>query len=129
MSCVQTCLQCRGHRRISYAPLLIIRNYPFHVFRFDRPVLVVSLSCEVTMVVLVWMLMSLTIVTGEKIGKKIHTNVWTIFCFEDVGKKSCHHLMVYGADFANCNGEYVLSNTTVSWATDKPVYKHLTRNR
>ena len=76
---MQTRLQCRGHRKISYAPLLIVQNYPFHVFRFDRPVLVVSLSCEVIMLVLVLMLMSLTIVNGEKIGKKTHRNVLTVF--------------------------------------------------
>ena len=82
-----------------------------------------------TRVVLVWMMMRLTILKGEKTGKKIHSNLLTFICFEDVGEKMCNHLMVYGADFADCNGEYVLSNTTVSWARDKPVYKHVAKNR
>ena len=41
----------------------------------------------------------------------------------------CPRLVVYGADFANCNGEYVLSNLTVGWAPHRPVYKHVGKNR
>jgi len=47
----------------------------------------------------------------------------------DGSKITCPRLMVYGADFANCNGEYVLSNSTVSWASLRPVYKHTVKNR
>ena len=41
----------------------------------------------------------------------------------------CHHLLVQGADKADCNGEYFLSNASVSWAPNKPVYKHVGKDR
>ena len=37
--------------------------------------------------------------------------------------------MVYGADFANCNGEYRLSNATVGWAPLRPVYRHIVKHK
>ena len=42
---------------------------------------------------------------------------------------SCKRLMVQHADLADCNGEYALSNTSVSWAPSKPVYWHVSKDR
>ena len=51
------------------------------------------------------------------------------YLFTDQAEPACRRLVVYRADFASCNGEYVLSNTTVSWAPLRPVYKHEGKNR
>ena len=40
-----------------------------------------------------------------------------------------HHLRVNFPDHGWCNGEYAISNKHVRWAPDKPVYKHLHKNR
>ena len=38
--------------------------------------------------------------------------------------------MVSGASYANCDGQYEYTkDQVVSWAPDKPVYKHVTKNR
>ena len=50
-------------------------------------------------------------------------------CFVDIVEPSCHHLIVHNADRADCNGEYALSNKSVNWAPDKPVYRHVYKNR
>ena len=41
----------------------------------------------------------------------------------------CPDIKVSQADYANCNGVFSLTNTSVTWAPDRPVYKHRTRNR
>ena len=41
----------------------------------------------------------------------------------------CPDIRVSQADYANCNGVFSLTNTSVTWAPDRPVYKHRTRNR
>ena len=64
-----------------------------------------------SMRVLVWRMMSLAMVTGED------------------AEQSCTHLVVSGADFADCNGEYLLSTASVSWAPLRPVYRHVLKNR
>ena len=38
-------------------------------------------------------------------------------------------LSVTNADWANSNGEYMVVNMVVEWAPDRPVYKHIHRNR
>ena len=83
----------------------------------------------VMMVVLVLIMMSMVIAAGDKSGKKIYSSCNPDYYFEEGSATSCHHLLVHGANFANCNGEYCLSNTSVSWAPDKPVYKHVGKDR
>ena len=63
----------------------------------------------VMIVVLAMIMTSSAIMAGDEIG--------------------CHHLLVHGADKADCNGEYFLSNASVSWAPNKPVYKHVGKDR
>ena len=33
------------------------------------------------------------------------------------------------SEYANCNGEYEESTVEVSWATERPVYKHTSKDR
>ena len=43
---------------------------------------------------------------------------------------TCPDIVVRGADYANCNGVYNFVNDTyVTWAPERPVYKHKTKNR
>ena len=49
--------------------------------------------------------------------------------FLGVGKTRCHHLIVHHAERGHCNGQYALSSKSVSWAPDKPVYKHIGKAR
>ena len=53
------------------------------------------------------------------------------FCSGSVSGQSvrCPEIRVSQADYANCNGVFSLTNTSVSWAPDRPVYKHQSRNR
>ena len=81
------------------------------------------------MVVLVLIMMSMVIAAGDKSGKKIYSSYNPDYYFEDGSATSCHHLLVHGADKADCNGEYFLSNASVSWAPNKPVYKHVGKDR
>ena len=37
--------------------------------------------------------------------------------------------MVYNADYADCNGQYELSQYVVLWAVERPVYRHKERDR
>ena len=83
----------------------------------------------VMMVVLVLIMMSMAITAGDETGKKICSSGICDYHFEEGSATSCHHLLIHGANFADCNGEYLLSNTSVSWAPDKPVYKHVDKNR
>ena len=48
---------------------------------------------------------------------------------EDQPNIICPQLIVSGANFAKCNGKYELSNSSVSWAPERPVYKHVAKNR
>lgn len=42
----------------------------------------------------------------------------------------CPTVAVKNADYANCNGVYkYVSNIHVTWAPQRPVYKHKTKNR
>ena len=83
----------------------------------------------VMMVVLVLIMMSMALTAGDETGKKIGSSGNGDYHFEEGSATSCYHLLVNGANFADCNGEYFLSNTSVSWAPDKPVYKHVDKNR
>ena len=84
----------------------------------------------ITKVLLVlWILIIMFyIVTCDEKGKKLQKVLSLIF-FVDIKQTCCHHLRVHFADHGDCNGEYALSNISVSWAPDKPVYKHLYKNR
>jgi len=42
---------------------------------------------------------------------------------------SCPVLTVTNADFADCNGDYSVTEETVTWATDRPVYAHADKDR
>ena len=83
----------------------------------------------VMMVVLVLIMMSMALTARDETGKKIGSSGNCDNHFEEGSATSCYHLLVNGANFADCNGEYFLSNTSVSWAPDKPVYKHVDKNR
>ena len=83
----------------------------------------------VMMVVLVLIMMSMAITAGDETGKKIGNSGICDYHFEEGSATSCHHLLVHGADKADCNGEYFLSNASVSWAPNKPVYKHVGKDR
>ena len=41
----------------------------------------------------------------------------------------CPRVVVYNADYADCNGEYDVTEETVSWAPDRRVYAHRTKDR
>ena len=42
----------------------------------------------------------------------------------------CLEIIVRNANYANCNGLYQFVNTThVTWAPNRPVYKHKSKNR
>ena len=41
----------------------------------------------------------------------------------------CPRVVVYNADYANCNGEYDVTEETVSWAPDRRVYAHRSKDR
>ena len=41
----------------------------------------------------------------------------------------CPELKVQNAEYANCNGEYVETEVRVSWAPDRPVFKHKDKDR
>ena len=38
-------------------------------------------------------------------------------------------LSVSNADFADCNGDYSVSEERVAWAQDRPVYQHSSKDR
>ena len=42
---------------------------------------------------------------------------------------SCPVVRVSNADFADCNGDYSLTEERVAWAPDRPVYQHLSKDR
>ena len=41
----------------------------------------------------------------------------------------CDTLNVLGATYANCDGRYKVTDETVEWAPERPVYRHSTKNR
>jgi len=41
----------------------------------------------------------------------------------------CPRVVVYNADYADCNGEYDVTQETVSWAPDRRVYAHQSKDR
>ena len=41
----------------------------------------------------------------------------------------CPRVVVYNADYADCNGEYDVTQETVSWAPDRRVYAHRSKDR
>ena len=41
----------------------------------------------------------------------------------------CPEIRVSQADYANCNGVYRLTNTSVLWSPLSPVYKHQSKDR
>ena len=41
----------------------------------------------------------------------------------------CPRIVVYNADYADCNGEYDVTQETVSWAPDRRVYAHRSKDR
>ena len=45
------------------------------------------------------------------------------------GQPACPRLVVNGADYADCNGEYELSGEKVDWAPQRFVYKHVAKDR
>ena len=40
----------------------------------------------------------------------------------------CPRVVVYNADYADCNGEYDVTEETVSWASDRRVYAHRSKD-
>jgi len=47
----------------------------------------------------------------------------------DLADVSCPLVDVSNASFADCEGKYLLADTSVSWAEHRPVYKHLEKDR
>ena len=41
----------------------------------------------------------------------------------------CPIISIYNADYAECNGEYRLTDFVVLWAVERPVYRHVDRDR
>ena len=41
----------------------------------------------------------------------------------------CPGIVVYNADYADCNGQYELTHYVVLWAVERPVYRHKTKDR
>ena len=68
-------------------------------------------------------------VTGDVKGRKLKIMLSLTITFAGIVETSCQHLMVHHADRGECNGEYALTNKSVSWAPKKPVYKHVGKNR
>ena len=42
---------------------------------------------------------------------------------------TCPVLTVTNADFADCNGDYSVTEERVAWAADRPVYAHADKDR
>ena len=41
----------------------------------------------------------------------------------------CETINVLGATYANCDGRYKFTDEQVDWAPERPVYKHITKDR
>ena len=41
----------------------------------------------------------------------------------------CSSLNVLGATYANCDGRYKVTGESVEWAPDRPVYRHISKDR
>ena len=41
----------------------------------------------------------------------------------------CPFLNVLGADWADCDGQYKLTGEKVPWSPDRPVYRHINKER
>ena len=41
----------------------------------------------------------------------------------------CPEVVVRGAEYADCEGLYTVTDSSVAWARDRPVYRHRTRDR
>ena len=41
----------------------------------------------------------------------------------------CDTLNVLGATYANCDGRYKVTTDVVEWAPERPVYRHVKKNR
>ena len=112
-------------------PNTSIQYENIHVFRFYKPVLVVNFKIMITKVLLLlWIfIIMFYFVTGDGKGKELKIALSLIYFFVDIVPTSCHHLRVNFPEYSWCNGEYAISNKYVRWAPDKPVYKHLHKNR
>ena len=42
---------------------------------------------------------------------------------------TCPSLNVLGATYAKCDGEYRVTAASVEWAPERPVYKHVSKDR
>ena len=42
---------------------------------------------------------------------------------------TCPSILVTSADYAECNGAYSVTDYVVLWAVDRPVYKHVAKDR
>ena len=42
---------------------------------------------------------------------------------------TCPVVKVTNADFADCNGDYSVTEERVAWAADRPVYAHAEKDR
>ena len=42
---------------------------------------------------------------------------------------TCPSISVTSADYAECNGAYSVTDYVVLWAVDRPVYKHVAKDR
>ena len=41
----------------------------------------------------------------------------------------CSSLNVLGATYANCDGRYKVTGESVEWAPERPVYRHISKDR
>ena len=48
---------------------------------------------------------------------------------EGVPDVICETLNVLGATYANCDGRYKVTTDSVEWAPQRPVYKHVSKDR
>ncbi len=54
---------------------------------------------------------------------------WPVATGSGGGQPACPRLVVNGADYADCNGEYELSTERVDWAPQRFVYRHVAKDR
>merc|ERR1712212_991661 len=68
----------------------------------------------------------------EDDGADMEASDGSDYAFSDItykGQRLCPRVAVYNADYADCNGDYAMTDGTVSWAPDRRVYAHPCKNR
>ena len=74
----------------------------------------------------------LNLVIWDNFLTELSCRVWWLHCVSGaLGELTvrCPEIRVSRADYANCNGVYSITNSSVLWSPLSPVYKHNSRDR